>query len=260
MSQVILHIGLHKTGTTYLQRHYFAGIPGVAYWNDKEFNRKLLTEKLPDSLLISNEIFSGYPFQTYSTTFKQAIKNLKSIFPNGHIIVVFRKHGDFLLSLYKQYVSQGGTLSLDKFYYEKGVIKDEDLDFSRRIKLLKENFEKVDILNFEQFKIEGRKYYDRYFIEQGFGKSICSEPKGRPNESISGKKIELLRGINRFYSGVPNKIRHLLAKNHFSPRKILQSRMRFWRSKDSFDFIKVKTEVNKKFDSDWEYVEQHCWK
>lgn len=270
MSKRIIHIGLHKTGTTFLQRHYFPGIPNLTYHTSRDFYAKFGTEELSASLLISGEALSGMPWNdkwkrgigndhSYLGFFKKAVSNLKLIFPYAKIIIVFRKHGNLLISLYKQYIQEGGILPFKEFYNENGVIRDEDLNFSTQIRILNENFDQVDFLSFEQFKEEVVLYYDRYFTALGYGKSE-GKVRHKANQSIAGKKVELLRKFNKVYPKLPTSFQNLLEKNQFTPRKILQGRMKFWKSKDSDHFKIIKDEINRKFKEDWAFFEEQQWK
>ena len=269
MTKRIVHIGLHKTGTTFLQRHYFPELNGLTYQTSRRFYTKFSQQELSSTLLISSENLSGIPWNEewkkgiinnhrYLSSFKRAIENLYRVYPDSRIIVVFRRHGDFLLSLYKQYVQEGGVLQFQEFYDEKGVIKNGDLDFSYRVGYIKKYFQKVDVLSFEDFKAGGIDYFDRYFISLGIGKSEILNNHS-VHQSINGKKIELLRRINKVYPKIPKAFQNLLAKNDLTPRKILQARMEFWKSKDPEIFEVIREQVNQKFADDWLKMEKLKW-
>ena len=266
----IIHIGLHKTATSLLQRQYFSKLENLTFQNSKDFYLRFGKEELHEKLLISSEALSGLPWNEkwkrgipnnyqYRESFKRAIENLNRLYPDSHIIVVFRKHGDFLFSLYKQYIQEGGVLTFNEFYNEKGVIRDEDLNLSFRIKYIKRFFKEVDVLSFENFKRDGIAYFDSYFDSLGYQRKGVIR-KNRANQSISGKKIEILRFINKFYPRIPGRIQNLLSKNHITPRKILQARMRFWKSKDPDRIKIIQQKVNQKFKEDWAAVEEQQWK
>ena len=270
MQKKIIHIGLHKTGTSFLQKNYFPTLKGVSYWTSRNFFNKISTSKeMNGNLLLSGEALSGLPWSrewiigipnsySYINSFETSIINIKKFFPEAHIILVFRKHGDFLVSLYKQYVQEGGVLPFHKFYNEKGVIKDEDLDFSRRISHILNNFQNFSFLSFEDFKIEGVEYFNRFFATIGIGPGENSKRKA--NRSISGSKIELLRIINQYYPRLPEPVQTLLLKNQMTPRKILQTRLGCWNPKDPEIYSEIKRSINVHFSHDWKNVETYLLK
>lgn len=221
MSKVYIHIGLHKTGTTFLQKQYFPKIKEISYLGKIDFH-VLGQKKLKEDILISYEGLSGFPWNSqwikgtnnsfnWMNSFEIALENVKLIFPDAHLIVVFRKHGDLLISLYKQYLQEGGVLKIDEFYGPNGVITDRDLNFRKRIEFLKDNFEDVDILSFEKFKNQGISYFLNYFSDLKMSAEVLDEIK-QENISVSGKKIELLRKSNIVYHNIPFFIKKILYK------------------------------------------------
>ena len=266
MAEIYLHIGLQKTGTSFLQHHYFPKVENVNYFNYLNFKHFGLRE-MRDIHLISHEGLCGVPWNQdwrngknnnhhWKESFNSSIHTLKAFFPEAHIVITFRRHGDLLLSLYKQYLHEGGILQFSSFYDENGIIRDVDLNFEYRINLLKKNFEKVDVLNFEKFKKEGPKYFTSYFSEIGFDE-VKMDNFSKQNKSISGKKLELLRRANIIYPKFPGILRKALFKSGFNPRKLFQDRLEFWNTPDQENLITVKKEVNKKFLSDWSFVEEN---
>lgn len=266
MSNLIIHIGLHKTGTTYLQYEYFNSLKDVIYMHGNQFfvPWKEQVSKEKKMMLLSYEGFSGIAWNKESSwieSFEVNIAALKQFFPQAIILITFRKHGDLLLSMYKQYINEGNSCDLNEFYGETGVIKSDDLSFKTRINLLEEYFERVYFLNYESFKAEGTNYYDNLFRKE-FSLTRQNNQKhiSKSNKSISGPKLELLRKINPIYAKFPRKIRTGLRYFGLSPRDILQNKLKFWNSKDSNEYKKLKDKINKEFTKDWEYFESKQWK
>ena len=269
MIKKIIHIGPPKTGSTYLQRTYFPNIPNLTFLFRSDYDN-LQSRNIGKAVLLSKEALAGKAWNDdwkrgiknehrYIESFDQTVKNLQLVHPDARIIIIFRKHGDWLISMYKQYVLEGGILNFKDFYNENGVLTDNDLNYSKRIEFLKGRFDDVDVLSFEQFKKEGPSYYDRYFASLGFGPSQIHSNSG-VNASMSGKKLELLRNINKYYPTIPQSLRNLLRKNGMEPRRVLRTRMKFWKTTDTSELKETKIQVNNKFASDWEKVENHFWK
>jgi hypothetical protein len=104
---IIIHIGLHKTGTTFLQKYFYPKLEDVQYINSTDPIHKL-TDGLNDKtgkLLISSEGFSGNPFkESWLRQFYTSLRFIKKIFPYCRIILGLRDHKNLAISLYSQYI------------------------------------------------------------------------------------------------------------------------------------------------------------
>jgi hypothetical protein len=100
------HIGLHKTGTTFLQRLVFPRLEEVTYltWRNLEYFLRLRNDR---RYLVSCEGFSGKTFARLGERCA-GLDRLGAMFPRAKVIVGFRRHGSLLASLYSQYLRYGG--------------------------------------------------------------------------------------------------------------------------------------------------------
>ena len=150
MKNVLIHIGLHKTGTTWLQNELFTqenkvfsplyssntlrGHSTLAEDFIFDIDRNLLssfddnTDVIVNNLktiiskkessdkvfVMSHERLSGHPS---SSGFDGSIiaNRIKKIFPNGKILIVIREQVSCILSNYFQYLKEGGTKNLTNF-------------------------------------------------------------------------------------------------------------------------------------------------
>jgi hypothetical protein len=156
VEKIILHVGLHKTGSTWLQKNLFPFLDGVNYVDPSKFaktydflkNIKIDNNKIN---LISYEAFSGYshnPLETYETRL-QIAKNLKRFYPDASIIICTRDKDDWLKSAYRQF-----SLSVWAYGWKQYVslFDKRMLDFDAYISFLKELFSDVYVCRFEDFK------------------------------------------------------------------------------------------------------------
>ncbi len=137
---VLVHIGYHKTGTNWLQRHFFGDPRTGLQWVGKsggdhparqlvrarplEFDaavsraqfEPLLRRAETEGLLpvVSYERLSGHPFSGGHDS-KEIANRLKEVFPEAKVLVVIREQRSMILSTYKQYVKAGGPCSLPRF-------------------------------------------------------------------------------------------------------------------------------------------------
>lgn len=277
MSKVIIHIGLHKTATSFLQREIFPQIEDVIYATNNEFfvpwqNQVKNSNKY---LFLSYEGFSGNPWNmttskahgisncTFLESFEKNINALSRYFPNASIIVFFRRHGDWVGSLYKQYLHEGGTLDFNEFYGESrdSLLTPSDLIFSSRIKLLQQLFNNVHIIDYDDFKNGGGVFIETFFnniFNLYFQKPTKTE-KHASNKGVSGVKMKLLRKYNKIYHHLPKSLKRPLIILRLTPRKIFQEKLKFWKTSDSIEFISKLNRINDDFKADWEIVLNQKW-
>lgn len=127
----LIHIGYHKTATTWLQRSvfvsrdagfalagssrdlpsYFANIHSFAFdptaARDKFGPRVERAEEEGLVPALSAERLSGDPHRG-GFDGKLVADRLAETFPEARVLVVFREQGSMLYSLYKQYMKRGG--------------------------------------------------------------------------------------------------------------------------------------------------------
>jgi hypothetical protein len=146
---VLVHAGLPKTATTWLQEHLFSH-PELGFWppalnetsrkqRTKSFGRlfyfddgerligendfdvqalraKLAAADVPDGLVpvISNERLAGHPL---SNAFDRAMiaRRIDAVLPKARVLVVIREQRSMILSSYVQYLKYGGWRSLDGY-------------------------------------------------------------------------------------------------------------------------------------------------
>jgi hypothetical protein len=140
MVPVLVHIGYHKTGTNWLQRHFFGDTRTGTKWVGKsggdhpvrqlvharplEFDAAasraqfdpLLRSAEAEGLLpvVSHERLSGHPFSGGHDS-KEIANRLKAVFPEAKVLIVIREQRSMILSTYKQYVKAGGPLPISVF-------------------------------------------------------------------------------------------------------------------------------------------------
>lgn len=149
MDNPLIHIGYHKTGTTWLQSHLFVdGHPvfhpvsatamGPSTWaenlyvdenmdllNAFDLNEKVIASKLSDLLqakplvndkiaVVSHERLSGNPHSAAQDALSIATR-IQNCFPKARIFISIREQASFILSSYLQYLSVGGTFGLQKY-------------------------------------------------------------------------------------------------------------------------------------------------
>lgn len=154
MSELFIHVGLHKTGTSFIQQEIYSNMVDLNYTRRNIF---LMKQTGDNKYLISNEGLSACPFEskmnnrmTYKDRFVIADR-LKSCFPDAKIIICIRKDRvAWSKSLYSEYVKSCNILSYNKFMSKYNI--SSFYDFDEYISYLKSNFKDVFVCEFELLK------------------------------------------------------------------------------------------------------------
>lgn len=198
--KVFIHVGLPKTGTTFLQECVFKHLPvNYVRYFDKTIYHNCFNFEHP--FLLSNEDLSGYPhclFDDCSNSSRWFIaRNLSMLFPDASIIIGIRNIDSWIKSIYKESVRQGLSLT-EKQFYKRISYNGNLLNFDVYIRFLKKLFDDVFVYNFEELKHNPTKII----------KSLCSflnieMPIGIEykimNRSLSDNQVRTLRFLNHFF-------------------------------------------------------------
>jgi len=186
-SKIIIHLGLHRTGTTFLQKEVFERLTRVNYM----FNDSLHTIQIKEGInLISNEGLSqSMPHSKFDRI--QILDNIKKLFPNAKIILGIRYREDWLKSCYYRYVLSGGKLKYQKYieHYSKNII-----DNYTYLCEVRKRFSDVYTYTFEELKLMPKETIKDIckFIEV----EVPEYQNIKRNASLSGRQLEMLRKIN----------------------------------------------------------------
>jgi hypothetical protein len=153
---IIFHLGLHRTGTTFLQNEIFPKIEGLSYNVYRPDSPEYFLDKNKINL-ISREGLSGRPFASINLNALERdlfAYGISKKYPNSRIILGIRKKDDWLKSLYHYYVKGGGYMSYESWFnnFDKSY-----LDFERYIDLLNDLFDEVYVYNFEELRNNKKK-------------------------------------------------------------------------------------------------------
>jgi hypothetical protein len=194
-----LHIGLHKTGTSFLQREVFPKFQGIKFVHGTNIERYLCLKEGED-YFASYEGLSG-PLGSSHTERDVCIKRLSEFFPNAKILISFRRHDDFIVSHFKQHLHKGGTLLFEEFFdieSDSGRYKREDFLFHNKIESVIRHFGSMPfVFLYEEINrdLEG--------LLRDIGDFIGATPPKREeirfkyyNEGVNYYQANLLRRLN----------------------------------------------------------------
>ncbi|QTN38494.1 hypothetical protein HZ996_04810 [Cryomorphaceae bacterium] len=190
--ETIVHIGLHKTGTKYLQHHLFPKLDVEGFnYNPEPFTQYAMDyikaeasdrplvlkaiirereelKKDNRKKLISKEIMCGDLFSAYRN-WKENVKGLKDVFGECKIIVSLRFQPNWLISCYRESVHEHHYQPIEKFLAYDSESDEFLRDVSPRNNL---GFAQLDALRLDYEKMLSELYqtFDRenvfvYFFE-----------------------------------------------------------------------------------------------
>lgn len=178
----LLHVGYHKTATTWMQRRLFQPVHGyrqmathreisdlVVRPLGRDFDPAAMRAHVAAGMaglepgevpVLSSEILSGHPFLGGRESDAFAAR-LKAIFPQARILISIRAQMRILPSVYMQYVLRGGTMPYDLFFAgttEPGYFGfvPEHFEYDRLVGLYGELFgaENVHVLTQESLRAD----------------------------------------------------------------------------------------------------------
>lgn len=137
---VIIHLGLHKTGTTYLQEMVFPYFPDtylltrpytqhnfafnkLQYADDTLYDREVVLREIrrikENRLILSDEAFGGKPMVFSFINRSMIARRFRELFPDAKIILFIRGQKDIIVSHYNNWI-QGyykGNITIQEFLW-----------------------------------------------------------------------------------------------------------------------------------------------
>ena len=235
---MLIHIGMHKTGSSWLQQRLFAAhsdfhaLVGEGKHSENAIVRYLVTtpeedydpskclalvkdagvagEKIP---VLSAERLSGHPL---SGGFDAAAiaRKIYGTFPNAKILIVERDPVDMVQSVYKQLVKEGATFSVQEFLdYDAWKAPGPSPAIYRRGRiaaLYAQHYSsrQVLVLSFEDFVTKKHGFLERLADFTGANLEealdISTAAQNPVNNSFSNRKYRAVRILNRIRKSEAN--------------------------------------------------------
>ncbi len=211
--EIYFHVGLAKTGSTFLQKNVFPKLHGIKYISTHKYKNciDLIIKEKHKKILISRE---------FDRQFEKEVKWFTSHFPNTKIIVVFRRHDQWISSQYKRFVKNGYSLSFDQFYdieNDSGFWKNKEMIYKNKILLIKKYSPyKPLVLFYDEIKTNPYNFIDRIvkYTKSTYKKDSIS--LNVVHKSYNEKQLLFLRSYCRIFKKTPptyyenNKLLHWL--------------------------------------------------
>lgn len=199
--EIVIHLGLHKTGTTFLQKNVFPKLKDVEVQHLMQICQiKFNSDKR--ILLISSEgLLSSMPHYPDNNTVENSIEALYRIFPNAKIILGVRNERTWFKSCWNQYIRDGGTLSFSEYLMKYGgncLLPREYID------IIDNTWKNVFVYDQQELKMHSFDVIEKMCKFVNVPMPIFEV--ATINKSFSKNKIKILRFINHWTFGTYNKI------------------------------------------------------
>ncbi|MCP3914355.1 MAG: sulfotransferase [bacterium] len=234
----IVHIGYHKTGSSFLQA-LFAAHPRVHYVEREDVRQHLLDVRPlqfdaaalrawfdehartaggtgRDCVVVSEEELSGNIHTDGNGGFvaKEVADRLHAGAPDAQIVIAIRNQADAIESAYRQYVKMGGTASMRNYVrpehkrirrYRFPQFSLEHFEYDALIDYYRQRFgpKRVHVLVYEKLRADQARFLNDFCDRTGLPHPGDELGRAPANVSWAWGCIVLARWTNRFYGADP---------------------------------------------------------
>jgi hypothetical protein len=230
MTGPIVHIGYHKTATTWFQRHFYPAVEGRRYIPQRQVRAALLTpgafeydaptarRRLGpdlDRAILCEENLSGglHNGGLAGCLSKDVAHRIKAALPDARIVIVVRDQADAIASAYLQYVKGGGTHKIHRYllgrkwlspyapeHDEVPCFRFEHFAYHRLIAHYDALFgsDRVHVYRYEDFRAGPRGFLQGFARDHGLEVPIDRLDLGCANPALSRALLIAMRIANRF--------------------------------------------------------------
>ena len=231
MTRAIVHIGYHKTATTWFQTCFYpfvrnaryiprAAVQG-AFLEDTAFHfqpeRALekLGAKADEKVILCEEGLSGYIHNGgYAGCFsKEMAHRIKAGLPDADIVIFVRNQPSIIAASYQQYVKGGGTHSVRRYLFAESYVQGARREFAKCPRFTFEHFEyapliahyqdlfgkdRVHVFAYEAFKAAPQKFLADFAARLGLDAGLKDLSGSTSNRSYGLPTMWIVRVLNMF--------------------------------------------------------------
>jgi hypothetical protein len=193
---IYFHVGLGKTGSTYLQNRFFTRLTGIHYIHTSKYKKSvaLIQGSMESKFLVSRE---------FDQQLGEECSQFSQQFPEARIIVFLRQHDTWIASQYRRFVKNGFSGSFNEFMDirgDRGLWKKADLDFFSKIKTIEYYFKSRPlVLFYEDFKRNPTLIFDQLCAFMGAGYDLDGINLNPKHVSYSEKQLKVIRGVGKYF-------------------------------------------------------------
>jgi len=231
MNRPIVHIGYHKTATTWFQKSFYPTVRNFAYvprgrvkqafLSDTPFSfdpakaREVLQLDAVLPPILCEEELSGYLHNGGLIGYLSAemAHRIKAVFPDAQIVIFIRSQADMIAACYQQYIRGGGTYSVRRYLFPKRYLHGAaaepckiprfsfaHFEYDRLIAHYDAIFgrENVNVVPYENFRNDMAGTLAELQEKLGFEAEPGRKAEKRVNQSYGPALIPIARFLNLF--------------------------------------------------------------
>jgi hypothetical protein len=231
MARAIVHIGYHKTASTWFQKSVYPRVKNFAYVPRERVNHALLDASalhfdaersraqlaLPEGAapILCEEALSGALLSGGFLGFQSAeiARRIHALLPDARIVVFVRSQPEMITAAYLQYLRVGGTYSARRFLwpsdysradatvpYREPHFSFDHFDYDRLVAHYIALFgaERVHAYAYEELRRDGPVFLERFAKELGLKLDLAAVTMEKRNASYGLAVSRMARALNLF--------------------------------------------------------------
>ncbi len=267
--EIFFHLGLPKVASTYLQKNIFPFLTDVTFFPKHQYKKYI---NINQTGLKGKYLFSSEKLKRLG----EEVENITKIYPSAKIILIFRRHDDWLKSRYKYHIRKNGHETFNEFFnleQNNGLWKKEDLIYQDKVKLIESLCnEKPLVLTFDQLKNNPDAFVNRILQYLDTGLKPKAKKNKRVNKAFKEKQLIILRKYNSIYPYKPSRSKiKILRRIHVKYRQFLLHIVAFFSQLVPGSLVAEKKllttknietlrEAKKYYANDWEFIKNYSSK
>ena len=195
MKKVIyFHVGISKTGSTFLQKRVFPFLKNIHYIPTRKYfkiNEEISSIK-QGSVLVSREFDRQFEREV-----ELFAKNHQDVVP----IIVFRRHDQYLASQYRRFVKNGFKHDVKRFFdidSDLGFFKKIHFNFTHQVNYLKTTFNTEPLVFiYDDLKTSSRDFIQKLSSLIGTKVDLNQIDFSTKHGSYNEKQLKIIRSISK---------------------------------------------------------------
>ncbi len=195
--QLFFHVGLAKTGSTYLQHKVFPKFENIKYIQTGHYHNFAYVDIIKKS---NERVF--LTSREFDRQFETELKKIHTKFPDAKIIMVLRQHGGWLASQYRRSVKNGYGKTIEHYFNTQNTGEHwniSELNFYDKIQFAENLFKsKPLVLIYKDMKKSPYHFFD---IIANFTGATYQKDKidlSSKHKSYSEKQLKFIRKYNPY--------------------------------------------------------------
>ena len=189
MNNLYFHVGISKTGSTFLQHNVFPKLQGIHYFPTNQFKKykSLVQNSSTNQILLSRE---------FDRQMEREIKKWAKDFPNTKSILVLRRQDGWIASQYRRFVKNGFGLTFKEFIdidSDNGYWERDNLNFYNYIEILEHYFDyKPLVLFYDELRKTPEVFIQKLANYTNSGFDINQIDLSRVHSSYNEKQLKVM--------------------------------------------------------------------